>query len=396
MPNEKTICFCGHRHLSDKPGGVELQVHYIGLALKRFGWRTVFLCPSYNGAKGVETAAGSMEIWRYPHFSFAFQTPSRLILSMLDDIRPDVIYQRGRGQLTLSDCVLNYALQKGVRHVFAISSDRDLDIRYESTATLKGNKPLWKKGVLLPYAVYLDMAMRKVLKRTSYLVAQHHGQAEKVSKVLKRKAYLLRTIHPEVQKTFKKSVVKTVLWVTNYRPWKQGELFVTLAERCRVPNVRFIMVTGRAKPEYLKPFIGKARRLDNLTHFEELDPEEVTNLMERAHVFVNTSRGDLEGFPNTFVQSWLRETPTVTLNFDPGGVIQRENIGMCSRSFQQMEKDIELLLENTTLRGEYGRRAREYAERMHGFDHISEHVAQFFNETVSGRKKELGRLFAQS
>ena len=48
-------------------------------------------------------------------------------------------------------------------------------------------------------------------------------------------------------------------------------------------------------------------------------------LYDRAKVLVNTS--DVEGFPNSYLQAWIRGVPVVTL-IDPDGVIEREGLGV--------------------------------------------------------------------
>lgn len=90
---------------------------------------------------------------------------------------------------------------------------------------------------------------------------------------------------------------------------------------------------------------------------------EIGKFFERAAVFVNTSR--VEGFPNTFLQSWANYTPVVSLNVDPDSIIQRKKLGFCSKAFKQLVSDVNTLLENDKLRERMGKNARIYFENEH-------------------------------
>ena len=50
----------------------------------------------------------------------------------------------------------------------------------------------------------------------------------------------------------------------------------------------------------------------NLEYLGQRTHAEVNELLARAHIFVNTSTH--EGFPNTFIQAWLREVAVVSLS----------------------------------------------------------------------------------
>lgn len=302
---------------------------------------------------------------------------------MLDEIQPTVFYQRGRGQLTGNELILRYALKNNIPHVFALSSDADLDPLYELKTTLKSHKPIWKRLLLIPYAFLLDRAMKNILKCSNYLIAQHEGQADNINKKLCRNQYLLKTIHPELNRPARKDEENIVLWATNYRPWKQGEIFVQLSKQCKVLKCHFVMAYGKTKKSYIGPVLKEAHGKDNLPVYGEIASNDVEELMEKAILFVNTSKSGHEGFPNTFVQSWLRETPTISLNVDPGGVITKEKIGICSGSFEQLVKDVTSLIENDNERIEMGKRARVYAEYAHGFEHNAKKLAEFFTKIVT-------------
>jgi glycosyltransferase involved in cell wall biosynthesis len=377
---QPVICIAGHRFYTEKHGGVELQTRYIGEALADAGWKVAFLSPSLNGKVGKEELNENTHVWWYPHFSFSFQAPKKLINKFLDSIQPSVVYQRGRGQLTNNNLILRYAHQKAIPYVFALSSDMDLDGFYEIKTTIKAYKPLWKRIMLIPYALWLDKAMRSILRQADYLVAQHEGQLHRIKDKLHTEPNILRTIHPKLNHVASKSNEKIVLWANNYKPIKQGELFVRLASQCKKLNCRFIMIYGKTKEEYIRPVLKEASGLDNLILLGEISYEEAEDFIEKASVFVNTSI--FEGFPNTFVQSWLRETPTISLNVDPGGVIKREKIGICSGNFEQLVKDVKHLIENDQGRIDIGKRARAYAEEVHGFEHNAGKIADFFSNII--------------
>ncbi len=85
--------------------------------------------------------------------------------------------------------------------------------------------------------------------------------------------------------------------------------------------------------------------------------------MASSCIFVNTC--EPEGFGNNFIQAWFNECPTITLEFDPDGIIEREKIGFCSGSLEKMADDLKFLMDNSEERIKMGRRARLYALANH-------------------------------
>jgi glycosyltransferase involved in cell wall biosynthesis len=70
------------------------------------------------------------------------------------------------------------------------------------------------------------------------------------------------------------------------------------------------------------------------------------------------------------------------LEIDPGDVINREQIGYVSRDFKRFVSDVEYLIKNNNLRKEMGKRARQYAEKVHGLNGNRENYVRFFNSIV--------------
>ncbi|MBA7642336.1 hypothetical protein ES703_50026 [subsurface metagenome] len=132
---------------------------------------------------------------------------------------------------------------------------------------------------------------------------------------------------------------------------------------------------------YLEELLEQMEGLPNIEYVGGVSFEESNELIGRASVFVNTSK--YEGFPNTFIQAWMRETPTVSLNVDPDDVIKKNRLGFHSRSFEQMVKDVKFLIENKRIRQEMGRNARKCAIREHDIRKIVPEYIELIEKTIN-------------
>ena len=83
-------------------------------------------------------------------------------------------------------------------------------------------------------------------------------------------------------------------------------------------------------------------------------------LFDRAKLFLNTS--SIEGFPNTFLQAWIRGVPVVSF-FDPDSLLRRMQLGCVAESLDDMREGIRHLLEIEVDRQIIARRARDFATR---------------------------------
>lgn len=149
-----------------------------------------------------------------------------------------------------------------------------------------------------------------------------------------------------------------VLWVGNMRAVKRPDLVIELARR--LPQYRFVLIGGSVPlhRQYFDEIVSAAKEVPNVLVTGLVAYPEVGSWFARSRLHLNTS--DIEGFPNTFAQAWVRELPVVSF-FDPGGVIERRKLGRKCNSLDEMAATLDALLRNDAERAEIGKRARRYA-----------------------------------
>jgi glycosyltransferase involved in cell wall biosynthesis len=164
-----------------------------------------------------------------------------------------------------------------------------------------------------------------------------------------------------------------VCWVANLKPLKQPELFVRLAFDFRHrADVEFVMVG--AQQMHAKAWdrlLASMRNLQNLRYVGSQPQSAVEQLIASAHVLVNTST--IEGFPNTFIQAWLRKVPVVSLSVNPDGVFDAERYGICaSGSYDRLRDAVEQLITESSLRSRIGERANTFARERFSESNIEQ------------------------
>ncbi|MEP7244981.1 MAG: glycosyltransferase family 4 protein [Gammaproteobacteria bacterium] len=279
------------------------------------------------------------------------QLPS--LYSVLKRLRPDVVYQRCLMPYT-GACAL-YCAGTGARLIFHVASDWDV------------RKPKfsgWGPRVVLHR---LSRWISEYgLRRASAIIVQTHDQA----RTLKTEYGLDATlVVPNVQplppprEPVARSGPRRVIWVGNFKPVKNPELFLDLAAAfAKDGSVRFVMI-GRAGDATYAPLHDRIRQMANVDYLGELPVESVDAEIAASDILVNTS--STEGFPNTFIQGWLRGVPAVSCSVDPDGCLSRGGAGIMAGSPARLVTVIsELLADEEKLRA-LSLAAREYGRRNH-------------------------------
>lgn len=273
----------------------------------------------------------------------------------LRGIKPDVIYQRVGGGYTA--IAAHYARRHAACLIWHVAHDADVT----RDATLAGRNPVRR---------FLERrSIEYGLRHADHIVVQTERQASLLKLNFARTAdAVIPNFHPLPRELIDKAGAPRVVWVANLKPWKQPEVFVRLAAALSdLDQVRFIMVgaaaVGSGTGVWDELLMRSIKAASNIDYLGERHQAEVNELLARAHVFVNTSLH--EGFPNTFIQAWMRDVPVVSLHVDPDGILDREAIGMYAGSEEALAQAVRMLITDPAKRAEYALRARSHAILQH-------------------------------
>jgi len=210
------------------------------------------------------------------------------------------------------------------------------------------------------------------IRRTDRIVVQTNDQGRLLAENYGRQAdAVIPNFHPDAPEQPDKSGPLTVVWIANLKLWKRPDVFVRLAQALRdLTGVRFLML-GEAPPAdsgWARELMRSIRDTPNLEFLGHRSTADVNQFLARASVFVNTSVH--EGFPNTFVQAWLREAVVVSLSVNPDQVLDSQRVGIHAGTEEGLAKAVRHLLTDPAARADYAGRARAYAQTTHSVRNI--------------------------
>jgi len=180
-----------------------------------------------------------------------------------------------------------------------------------------------------------------------------------------------------------------VLWVSNIRRLKRPDRILELARK--MPQVHVHMVGGPLSGEeaLYREIADTAATRSNITFHGRLSYWDANTLYDRARLLVNTS--DVEGFPNSYLQAWIRGVPVVTL-LDPDRVIEKEGLGIAARYPAQIADAVDYLLGDPAARKAASDRCRAFMAREYGEDRILAAYLDTFAEVMRTDAADFGRI----
>jgi glycosyltransferase involved in cell wall biosynthesis len=155
---------------------------------------------------------------------------------------------------------------------------------------------------------------------------------------------------------------KRVIWLARFQDWKRPELFIKLAKNIDAPEWTFHLIGFADDEKYESKLAKMTESVDNLSFEGRVDPGKDMMWYRRAGLFVNTSTA--EGFPNSYIQSWIHGTPVAALEVDPDGLIQKYGAGIQEQDFERFSDQIERILDKKSCRQSMFHNARELGEKF--------------------------------
>ncbi|MGA2399069.1 MAG: glycosyltransferase [Steroidobacteraceae bacterium] len=289
---------------------------------------------------------------------------ARALWRKLSEINPSVIYQRVACAYT-GICAA-YARRRSVPLLWHVAHDTDVSPRLLDPGRNIVRVRLEKWAV--------DFGAR----HSSHIIVQTTHQAELLRTNFSRTAdAVIPNFHPPAAEVIDKSGPLTVIWIANLKPWKRPEVFVRLAQALSGNGrIQFVMV-GAPAPQtgnqrWQEPLMRDIANTGNLRYVGHRSYAEVNELLSRAHIFVNTSV--YEGFPNTFIQSWLRDAVVVSLSVDPDRVLEQKQVGIIAQSESELAAAVRELADRADLRAGYVKRGRDHANLKHSLKNAQDLV----------------------
>jgi glycosyltransferase involved in cell wall biosynthesis len=355
------VCFIGLDNLTvlapefehNRIGGEEVQQTLLAKALARRGYSTSMVVGDYGQQDGAvwdavraykaHSADEGIPVLRFVHPRWT------KLCAALRRANADVYYlscaSARVGQVAL------WARRNQRRIIFRIASDTDC----EPDRLLV---PTWRDRKLYEYG----------LRRADCILAQSVKQQELLQKNYRLESSVARLLvdTPASVAGFHERDV-AMLWVSNIRQLKRPDLFLELARR--LPEYCASMVGGTQTGALVlyEQIRAQAPGYSNLTFYGALPYRSTARVFDRAKVFVNTS--EIEGFPNSYLQAWIRGVPVVAF-LDPDGIIEREGLGRAVRNLDEMTAAVRALAGDPQAWQDSSARCRAYMARHYGEDQI--------------------------
>jgi glycosyltransferase involved in cell wall biosynthesis len=295
---------------------------------------------------------------------FGYLMEARSLYRKLRDIDPCIIYQRVACAYT-GICAF-YSRRHATPLLWHVAHDTEVTPQLLDRARNMVRLRLEK------------WAVESGAKHATRIVVQTRHQAHLLQKNYGRAAdAVVANFHPPAAETIDKSGPLTVIWIANLKPWKQPEVFVRLANSLSsCSEVRFVIVGAPAatsgNQRWQLALMQGIQNAPNLQYLGQKSHTEVNELLARAHIFVNTSVH--EGFPNTFIQAWLRDVVVVSLQVDPDHSLERRGVGIVAHSESGLVAAVRGLIDNPDVRAAYLERGRVHAIEHHSLRNADELV----------------------
>jgi glycosyltransferase involved in cell wall biosynthesis len=378
------IAFVMPWHISERGGGAEVQANYLSQELAARGYEVSYICQTKINAKvNTSEVVNGFEIcWLKSIGRFAWMDQNKYYDALVKT-NPDVVLQRMSSNVTYSIGKYCKGNNKSF-HWFCTDNEAPFSRFHVNNFTKRLQLKLLnslKYTVFYLNALIMDYYRNKGMKNVTVAWSQNSFQKENVLQNFKLETHTMISGHPLPKSPIdfeEKFNFQTVLWCANLGTHKRPELFIELARQMKNSSLKFVMVGGHSSQEYVDQlFLNKP---DNLLYMGECSFEKALSFFDSSSVFVNTSSAGGDGFPNTFIQAWLRGGVTFALGFDPDSVIEKNELGYNCSDLNQLEVKLLSVLHDKEKFITISNRIKNYAEQNHSIAIMSHNFLKHLSE----------------
>lgn len=361
------ICFVMPFHIMEmRGGGAEVQAWLLGKELARRGYDVHYVAQSVRGRAGSTERIDGVTLHWLPYREHLRWMRSGQWYRALKAIDPDLVIQRMSSETT--GVIGLYARLHGKAFSWICTGDsiprRWLHLKRQVEANRAKGPGAMKSLVFLADAAVRDVMRQLGMRCLTHAFTQNEAQRRDLKAAFGLDSIRLPSGH-ERPAAFSDAEARRrgaiVLWAGTLGPRKRPELFGELARRFEGTLVRFVLAGGHADALYRERVV--AALPGNVEWLGPIPFEETLSWCDRAAVLVNTSPQGGEGFPNTFIQAWLRGVPVLTMGIDPDGILREHDLGDVARTVDELAADLSDLLSDPP-----------------GYARIAENVAAFARE----------------
>jgi len=342
--------------------GTQVQMFHLASALLRRGHEVHYVALTRDRTALRDLPEGIRFHWiERPVTAVSWIKDLNDYRALLDDIRPDALYQRGRSHLTW--VAASWARAHGSRFVWGSNGEDACDFWKHVKRIHASRRSGLRKALLYPLAAARDVLVHKGIRGASGVVTQTRTQAERLRRNFGRDGLILPSLFEGGGGAWG-AKEPLVLWLASLSDAKQPGLYLDLAQGCAdLARFTFLLGGGTPKDAY-RELKARAAALPNVQMLGAVPFEASHALYAHASLFVSTSRVEADGLPNAFIQAWLHGTPVLSLHHDPNGWIEGEGLGLCaSGDVGRLLAGARALLQDDALRTAMGERCARFAKR---------------------------------
>lgn len=321
------FCFFGYISCAVKGqtiGGGELQIYLLAKALALQGHEVIIIDPyaeePINTSEGINliTVPNWNKGWRGLRMFF-YRIPS--LFKVFREQNADFYYVRMRSYIHL----IPYLISKRTGRKFIQAIASDIDVLSESKKIKYEYKTKFNFFKFLTQELPNDLVFKFLLNVSDFVLLQHNGQKFK-SISSKKNQVIFQNIIDLKNIPYKSNPKKDYyLYVGAITMLKGADKLLDLINIVD-DSIHFVIV-GSPSGDEPKFFYEELKRKKNVTLKGWLSHNETLEYISNSIALINISY--FEGFPNIFLEAWACGVAVISLNVNPGNILEKNALGIC-------------------------------------------------------------------